>query len=57
MGGHPFSAIPCTICTKPVDLTVDLSADENGTAVHTDCYVKRIKESSESAKVPFLIAR
>jgi hypothetical protein len=28
MGGHPFQEIPCTICGKPVDLAVDLSADE-----------------------------
>jgi hypothetical protein len=51
MGGHPFQEIPCTICSKPVDLTVDLSADENGKAVHTDCYVKRLKTSSDAAAV------
>ena len=54
MGGHP---VPCGICTKPVDLTVDLCADENGSAVHADCYVKRIKASSDSAAVRFLIAQ
>ena len=42
MGGHPFPEIPCKMCGKPVDLTVDLSADENGKAVHDDCYVKHI---------------
>ena len=42
MGGHPFPGIPCTLCSKPVDLTVDLFADENGGAVHEQCYVKRI---------------
>ena len=57
MGGYPFSEIPCSICTRPVDLTVDLAADENGTAVHTDCYVKRINASSDSAIVRSLIAR
>jgi len=41
MGGHPFSA-PCTICAKPIDLTVDLYADEHGQAVHEHCYVKRV---------------
>jgi hypothetical protein len=45
MGGHPLQEIPCTICTTPVDLTVDLSADENGNAVHEDCYVKQITRS------------
>jgi hypothetical protein len=34
--------IPCVICSKPVNLSVDLSADEHGKAVHTECYVKRI---------------
>jgi hypothetical protein len=42
MGGHPFPDTQCTICAKPVDLAVDLSADENGKSVHEDCYVKRI---------------
>jgi hypothetical protein len=34
--------ISCLICSKPVDLSVDLSADEDGQAVHTECYVNRI---------------
>ena len=45
MGGHPFPEIPCKLCSKPVDLTVDLSADENGRAVHADCYIKHITNS------------
>jgi hypothetical protein len=45
MGGHPFPEIPCTVCAKPVDLAVDLYADENGKAVHEDCYVQRITSS------------
>jgi hypothetical protein len=45
MGGHSFQEVPCTICAKPVDLTVDLFADENGKAVHEDCYVKHILSS------------
>jgi hypothetical protein len=44
MGGHPFPDIPCKLC-KPVDLSVDLSADENGKAVHEECYVKHITSS------------
>jgi len=42
MGGHPFEKISCILCSAPVDLKVDLSADENGKAVHTECYVQRI---------------
>ncbi len=45
MGGHPFREILCKLCAKAVDLTVDLSADENGKAVHEDCYVKHITGS------------
>jgi hypothetical protein len=50
MGGHPFPEIPCTICAKPIDLTVDLHADENGKAVHETCYVTRMlaKQRRES---------
>jgi hypothetical protein len=46
MGGHPFPDIPCKLCSKPLDLSVDLSADENGKAVHEECYVKHITSSS-----------
>ena len=37
MGGHLFPETPCTFCSEPLDLTVDLCADENGNAVHEDC--------------------
>ena len=42
MKSRPFPEIPCVICSKPIDLSADLSAYENGKAVHTECYVKRI---------------
>ncbi len=45
MGGHPFPDIPCKLCGKPVNLSADLSADENGKAVHEECYVKHITSS------------
>jgi hypothetical protein len=45
MGGHTFPEIPCKICAKPVDLTGDLYADENGKPVHEDCYVKHVTSS------------
>ena len=49
MGGHPIPEIPCTICAKPVDLQTDLTADENGKAIHEDCYVKQVTSSRNSA--------
>jgi hypothetical protein len=49
MAGHTFPEIPCMLCSKPVDLTIDLAADENGKAVHEDCYVKRITSPRSNA--------
>lgn len=46
--------IHCKICSKPVDLALDLSADENGQAVHTDCYARHLKKSSDAAAVRLL---
>jgi hypothetical protein len=37
-----FPEITCAICAKLLNLRIDLSADENGKAVHEECYVKRI---------------
>ncbi len=51
MGGRPFPEIPCKLCDKPVDLQNDLTADENGKAVHEHCYVKSIM-SSRSNSLP-----
>ncbi len=42
MGGHPFPPISCEICSEQVDISADLSADENGKAVHEHCYIKRV---------------
>jgi hypothetical protein len=49
MNSDPPSEISCVLCSKPVDLQMDLSADENGKAVHTDCYVKHITASGSSS--------
>jgi hypothetical protein len=45
MGGHPFSEVLCAICSKAVNLNVDLTVNENGKAVHEHCYVKHIMSS------------
>jgi hypothetical protein len=42
MESRPSPEISCTLCAKPVDLQVDLCADEKGRAVHEDCYVNRL---------------
>ena len=40
MRGYSFQAITCAICAKPLNLRADLCADENGKAVHEECYVR-----------------
>jgi hypothetical protein len=47
--GSPFPAIPCALCSNPVNLISDLYADENGKAVHEECCVKRIAGSNSRA--------
>lgn len=42
MGSGLFSEISCALCSKPVDLCVDLSVDESGKAVHDHCYIDHI---------------
>jgi hypothetical protein len=49
MGGHPFPKMSCKICSRPVDLCVDLCADENGRVVHEDCYVAQYTRSQTRA--------
>lgn len=54
MGGHPSKALPCNICSKPVDLSVDLCADENGKSIHEDCYVKHISNSRTNLPIAMM---
>jgi hypothetical protein len=49
MGGHPIPEISCAFCAKPIDLQTDLTADENGKAIHEDCYVKRVTNFRNNA--------
>jgi hypothetical protein len=42
MDSRPFPEIPCAFCSKPVNLGIDLCADENGKAVHEACYVQHV---------------
>ena len=56
MGSRPFPEIPCALCSKPVELAIDLCADENGKAVHEECYVQRIKSSSSNSAAAMMAA-
>ena len=42
MGGHTLPKILCSICRHPVDLNIDLCADETGSPVHEGCYISRL---------------
>jgi hypothetical protein len=39
---YPQAEILCPLCQKKVVLQEDSSVDENGKAVHTECYAKQI---------------
>jgi hypothetical protein len=39
---YPQAQILCPLCQKKVILQEDSSVDENGKAVHTECYAKQI---------------
>jgi hypothetical protein len=54
MKSRPLPEIARLICSKPVDLSVDLSADENGKAVHTECYVKRITTPQAASSIAMM---
>ncbi|HXM11639.1 MAG TPA: hypothetical protein VN946_16940 [Terriglobales bacterium] len=32
----------CAVCSKAVDLTIDLNTDERGKAVHQQCYADQL---------------
>jgi len=51
MGGLSIPEISCIICSEPMDISVDLSADENGKAVHEECYVSRLLRACRTAAI------
>jgi RNA polymerase sigma factor (sigma-70 family) len=42
MGGRAGAGMQCLLCNRPLDLQTDLNANENGMAVHEDCYAQSI---------------
>jgi len=56
MSGHTLPEISCNVCGKPIDLAVDLYADENGKIVHQSCYVKYITSSCNNPRPPMAAA-
>jgi hypothetical protein len=48
MNGHQSTDLLCSLCSKPVDLTTDLNADETGKTVHQECYLDRLTGAETS---------
>ncbi len=48
MGSRPPAEIRCILCDRLVDLQSDLNTNENGMAVHEECYVRRVKLGGSS---------
>jgi hypothetical protein len=48
---YQLPEIPCLFCGKPVNLQTDTSTDENGKAIHTDCYVRSITGAQTNLSV------
>jgi|HubBroStandDraft_1064217.scaffolds.fasta_scaffold174337_1 hypothetical protein len=42
MNTHQSTDFLCSLCSKPVDLTIDLEVDETGKTVHQECYFDRL---------------
>lgn len=42
MDRHRQLEINCSICNRQVNLQTDPCTDENGHAIHEDCYAKRV---------------
>lgn len=52
MASRSFPEVPCVLCNRPVDLQTDLCADENGKAVHAECYAKRLEITKGNYQPP-----
>lgn len=48
MGSRHPAQMRCILCDRPVDLQTDLNTNEDGMAVHEDCYVRDIRVGSSS---------
>src|ERR1700689_2609314 len=42
MGSRPHAENHCILCNRAVDLQIDLNTNEDGMAVHGDCYARSI---------------
>ncbi|MGA7295631.1 MAG: hypothetical protein WBW53_21680 [Terriglobales bacterium] len=49
MASLPRLEVLCAICNQPVTFHADTCTDENGYAVHVECYVKRVTAKKSAA--------
>jgi len=45
---HKKEIFTCRICSEPLQLETDIRTDEDGKAVHEECYVKRLTAQARS---------
>jgi len=48
---HKKEIFTCRICNKPLQLETDIRTDEDGKAVHEECYVKHVT-TVKTSRVP-----
>jgi hypothetical protein len=51
MDSCSFPEMSCVLCRESVDLRTDLCTDENGKAIHEDCYLKHSTSNEGHAKL------
>jgi len=56
MGGPTVPGISCILCAKPIDLETDLCSNENGMAVHEECYFRQITKAARGNPPLFRLA-
>jgi hypothetical protein len=44
----------CALCNRPVELET-CKADERGSAVHEECYVRKVRVSADRVPIPPLV--
>jgi hypothetical protein len=57
MGGRPTLEVRCVLCGQTLDLRKDLCTDENGKALHSECYLIRITRAHDDVSQRFSLIR
>jgi hypothetical protein len=49
MSAYQPTEFLCAVCSKSVDLTIDLNTNESGKALHQQCYVDQLASKDDAA--------